>query len=68
MNQRKHEYNKNNLTFLQRFIQSSNKRTRKIAFFLAVVFFSGLIWLAGWLIELIVVGLYKGAAWVINLL
>jgi len=68
MNRRKHEFEQHNPGLLRKFLRSSNKTTRKIAFFLVVVFLSGLIWLVGWIIELIVVNLWNLAAWVINLL
>ncbi len=72
MNRRKHEHENELELFkaspLRKFIRSSNKTTRKIAFFLVVIFLSGLIWLVGWIIELIVVNLWNLAAWVINLL
>lgn len=68
MNRRKHEFEQHNPGLLRKFLRSSNKTTRKIAFFLVVIFLSGLIWLVGWIIELIVVNLWNLAAWVINLL
>ena len=66
MNNRKHEFNNRvQPGLLHRFIRSSNKTTRKIAFALVVIFLSALIWLAGWLIEFVVVNLFNGALWVI---